>query len=316
VTYVVTQADVDAGQIVNTGTADSDQTAPVTDPETVPVPQAPALTLDKVLTANADEDASGTVSLGDTLSYSLTATNSGDVTLTAVTVADDLTGDATSCLALAPGADCVLTVTYVVTQADVDAGQIVNTGTADSDQTAPVTDPETVPVPQAPSLGLTKTASPASFSDVGDVISYTITATNTGDVTLTDVAIVDTMEGRELDTFECSPSVPAATLAPGASIVCRGTYVIRPADLDGGDLRNTATATSEEVGIVVAGAVARNAVRLPATDLLAPPISASPGGQAAGTSDLSGSRSWVILAALLIMSAGWVVRRERRVIRR
>jgi uncharacterized repeat protein (TIGR01451 family) len=176
--------------------------------------------------------------------------------------------------------------------------------------------PRPCPCSQAPSLGLTRTASPASFSNVGDVISYTITATYTGDVTLTDVTIVDTIEGRELDTLECSSSVPAATLAPSASFVSRGAYVIRPADVGSGDLTNTATATSEEVGIVVAGTVARNVARLPATDLLAPPISGLPGGQAAETSGLSGSRSWVILAALLIMSTGWVIGRERRSIGR
>ncbi len=54
-TYVVTAADVAAGQIDNTGTADSDQTAPVTDDETVVVP-SPSLVVDKPAPANADED--------------------------------------------------------------------------------------------------------------------------------------------------------------------------------------------------------------------------------------------------------------------
>ncbi len=43
-----------------------------------------------------------------------------------MTVSDDLTGDSTACATLAPGATCVLVVNYVVTQADVDAGQITN----------------------------------------------------------------------------------------------------------------------------------------------------------------------------------------------
>ena len=106
-TYVVTAADVAAGQIDNLGTADSDQTDPVDDPETVPVPQ-PSLTTDKALTNNADEDGSGDVSAGDTLTYTITVTNNGTANLTNVTVDDDLTGtvDAPCAALLAPTEGC------------------------------------------------------------------------------------------------------------------------------------------------------------------------------------------------------------------
>ena len=70
-----------------------------------------------------------------------------------VTVSDNLTGDSTACATVAPGDTCVLVVTYTVSQADVDAGVINNIGTADSDETPPVDDPETVPVPQGADLG-------------------------------------------------------------------------------------------------------------------------------------------------------------------
>jgi uncharacterized repeat protein (TIGR01451 family) len=148
-TYVVTAADVEAGEINNTATADSDETDPVTDPETVPVPN-PALSLDKSLDSNADEDESGDVSLGDTLTYRFVATNAGTANLTNVTITDPLPG--LSALSCAPGQPASLTpsetlectATYVVTEADVEAGEINNTATADSDQTDPVDDPETV----------------------------------------------------------------------------------------------------------------------------------------------------------------------------
>ena len=88
--------------------------------------------------------------MGDTLTYTVTATNNGTANLTDVVVSDRLitpTGGTTPCALVAPSGTCTLVGTYVVTAADVTAGQIDNTGTADSDQTAPVTDDETVLVP-------------------------------------------------------------------------------------------------------------------------------------------------------------------------
>ncbi len=243
VNYVVTQADVDAGQITNTGTADSDETPPVDDPEIVPVPQSPLLAVDKVLTGNADEDGSGDVSLGDTLTYTITATNTGNQTLNNVTVSDDLTGDSTACATLAPGATCVLVVNYVVTQADVDAGQITNTGTADSDETPPVDDPEIVPVPQSPLLAVDKVLTGNADEDgsgdvsLGDTLTYTITATNTGNQTLNNVTVSDDLTG---DSTAC------ATLAPGATCVLVVNYVVTQADVDAGQITNTGTADSDE----------------------------------------------------------------------
>ncbi len=243
VNYVVTQADVDAGQILNTGTADSTQTPPVDDPEIVPVPQSPLLAVDKVLTGNADEDGSGDVSLGDTLTYTITATNTGNQTLNNVTVSDDLTGDSTACATLAPGATCVLVVNYVVTQADVDAGQITNTGTADSDETPPVDDPEIVPVPQSPLLAVDKVLTGNADEDgsgdvsLGDTLTYTITATNTGNQTLNNVTVSDDLTG---DSTAC------ATLAPGATCVLVVNYVVTQADVDAGQITNTGTADSDE----------------------------------------------------------------------
>ena len=94
----------------------------------------PTIDLDKFVSGNADEDASGDVSLGDTLTYSFHVTNTGQLTLNDVTVVDPLPGlspiDCGLTTSLAPAEDVTCTATYVVTQADVDAGSILNTATA------------------------------------------------------------------------------------------------------------------------------------------------------------------------------------------
>src|SRR5438094_5327794 len=89
---------------------------------------------------------------------------------------------------------------------------------------------------QEPKLSITKEASPKTYSKVGDVITYTIVATNTGNVTLNNVFVEDE---PALEGFSCSPAIPT-TLAPGKSITCTGTHKITQADLDAGKVEDTA----------------------------------------------------------------------------
>src|SRR6202021_859095 len=99
---------------------------------------------------------------GTTLHYSFLVTNTGNVTLSAIQVNDtDLPGlSAITCpdASLAPGASETCTATYVTTQADVQAGSVVNTATAQGDPPGSdvplVSDPSTgtVPSPGAGSI--------------------------------------------------------------------------------------------------------------------------------------------------------------------
>ena len=173
-TYVVTAADVVAGSIDNTATADSDQAGPVTDDNTVPI-NAPGLGIDKPAPVNADEDGSGDVSVGDTLTYTITASNTGSSNLTNVVVSDPLltaTGGSTPCALVVPGGTCTLVGTYVVTASDVAAGSIDNTATADSDQTDEVDDDNSVLVP-TPGLDIDKPAPVNADEDGSGCLLYT-----------------------------------------------------------------------------------------------------------------------------------------------
>ena len=138
---------------------------------------------------------------------------------------------------LAPGAQIVCTGSYTLTQADLNAGQVDNTATADSDRDRRRRRP-----PRRcrcrrlrrwrwrgqGTLDPTVVA-PSNRADVGDRVNYTLTATNAGNVTLTGVTIGD----PKLGTLVCTPAQPA-TLAPGAQIVCTGSYTLTQADLNSG----------------------------------------------------------------------------------
>ena len=91
--YTLTQADLNGGVVSNTATGDSGQTAPTDATETVPLPQAPALTLVKNGALDMTVVApTGRADAGDKVDYTLTAANVGNVTLTGVTISDPKLG--------------------------------------------------------------------------------------------------------------------------------------------------------------------------------------------------------------------------------
>ncbi|MBL4773991.1 MAG: hypothetical protein JKX98_10500, partial [Alcanivoracaceae bacterium] len=143
--YQVTQGDIDVGQIDNTGTGDSDETPPGDDTVTTQITMDPRLVIDKSLESNADEDGSATITINDTLTFLIIATNTGNVTLTNVVVTDDkIVPGSITCPSVAVANTCVLTGTYVVTQNDIDNGQIINLAGATSGETGIETDTEIV----------------------------------------------------------------------------------------------------------------------------------------------------------------------------
>jgi hypothetical protein len=148
---------------------------------------------------------------------------------------------ATSPFTLAPGKAVVCKGSYSLLQSDINAGTVHNVATGDSDQTLPTNTPNDVTVPQAPHISLTKTATPTTYSAAGQVIHYTLVATNDGNVTLHSVSISD----PKLGTLTCAPSQPA-TLAPTGTLSCTGSYTIKSTDLktdNTGTVVNTATAS-------------------------------------------------------------------------
>ena len=130
--YTVTQADLDTGSVTNIAqghvTYDGEEIDLNEDSLTITGIQQRSLSLDK--TAN-DLFYNH---VGQVLSYTYVLTNTGNVTLyPQFWVQDDKTG-AADCFpwpaSLAPGQSHTCTDTYIVTQADLDAGSVVNIANA------------------------------------------------------------------------------------------------------------------------------------------------------------------------------------------
>ncbi|MEP0712261.1 MAG: hypothetical protein ABJC55_10085, partial [Algoriphagus sp.] len=232
-TYTIKQQDLNLGFVPNTVTAEGKTPAGdlVSDKDQVRVDavQNPEILLEKV----ADREIYSEV--GEMISYTLIVTNTGNQTLTRVNVTDPLTGFGTQVSVLAPGQSEEFTETYSVTQDDLDNGSILNSastvGRTPNGSTVTDDDQVRVRASQNPAIELTKVADRATYSAVEDQITYTLVATNTGNVTLEDVTVVDPLTGLNRNVGQ---------LKPGESKSGTTRYVIDQADLDNGLVDNTA----------------------------------------------------------------------------
>ena len=240
--YTAAQADVDAGSVTNTATASGADpyTQAVTSNQSSATVYASNATSSVSLTKSSTTAAYGAA--GNTIAYRYLVTNTGTTTLTGVAVIDDHVATV-SCPSggVAPGASVTCTGSYSATQADVDAGSVTNTATAtasnpSSHTVTSNTSSVTVPATNATSaLSLIKSSPTAHYSHAGDAIAYNYLVKNTGTKTLTGVGVSD-----DLVT---SVTCPNATLAPGASETCTGSYVATNADVVAGSVTNSANAS-------------------------------------------------------------------------
>ncbi|UOQ59814.1 carboxypeptidase regulatory-like domain-containing protein [Leucobacter rhizosphaerae] len=234
----LTQEDVDRGFVVNTATVtglDPNQTE-VDDPAdaTVVLPEGGSLLFQKTGKMVGDAVVGGEVEWGFTL------TNTGNVTLDGLAIADELEGlgEITwgewpgEAFTLEPGDSVTATAPSTLTQSDVDAGCVTNVasaeGTTPGDRAVPSGEddasvcftPESgislvkrtngVEVDEAPGVQLT----------VGDAVEWSYEVTNTGSTTLRNVQLVDDQEG-----VIAPPEGFDGTLAPGESVTFIATGI-------------------------------------------------------------------------------------------
>ena len=174
------------------------------------------------------------------ITYFYTVTNSGNVTIKGpINVTDDhLASTFTiSNSDLAPGQNVTGSAIYTITQQDLDVGSVTNlanaTGSFKNKTVLSNTANATVTIVQHPALTITKTPNPTTYTD-GQSVTYTYTVKNTGNVTLSNISVVDSLFGT---ITNLSPT----TLGPGAQATGIVTYPTTQGDYDHGSVNNTAT---------------------------------------------------------------------------
>ena len=240
--------------------------------------------------------ASGTTSLGDVITYTILVTNTGNVTVDTIELTDTFTDAQGAALALttgpsfvknsgasaektlAPGETATYTATYQITQAAIDAGGVKNVALAvgkdpsdvsvsdtsddgDDGDDNTIDDPTETLLVATPELTVTKTALSTGYG-VGDVITYTILVTNTGNVTVDTIELTDTFTdaqgaaltlttdpvfgGTTKDNNPGPNNGAAGRLVPGETATYTATYQITQAAIDAGGVKNVALAVGKD----------------------------------------------------------------------
>ena len=263
-------------------------TDPTDDPTIVTISADPELTLTKTAVITNDVLPTG-ASLGDEITYTFSVENTGNVTIDNITIDDALTGSVGLAIVpstLLPGETGTVTATYIIDQDDVNAGEVLNSATATGDSpggtddvsdvsdngdettdgpdagTDPTDDPTVITVTQDPELNIIKTSSldlgGDGVADAGDIITYTYTVTNTGNVTVFDVSV-----NESAVNFTGTGTLPTPVYQSGGSdedgdadlqdmivgagtIVYIATYTITQDDIDAGVVTNQATANGTD----------------------------------------------------------------------
>jgi uncharacterized repeat protein (TIGR01451 family) len=256
--YVVTQSDVDHGSVDNTATAhgtppgsDVPRTSQPSSTSTPTTTPAPALTVVK----SADPSDADSYNPGQVITYNFAVTNTGNVTVhgihiveSAFTGTDPLPDATCPSATLDPGAQEVCTTTYTLTSQDVDNSSVTNTahaeGTSQGSDKPVTSDGSTVTIPETPAPGITivKSANPSTVTRAGQTVTYSFLVTNTGNVTLTGVAVNELTFSGTGDLPQ--PDCPTTTLVAGQVETCTATYTVTQDDVDAGSVTNRADVTA------------------------------------------------------------------------
>ncbi|MFC4144157.1 DUF7507 domain-containing protein, partial [Pedobacter mendelii] len=232
-----------------------------------PLSQTPSLRLTKT-GVFADANGDGKAQLGEKITYSFKVENTGNVTLTNLKITDPKVTVTGVAITLTPGEIDATTFTavYTITQSDLDAGRVDNLATAtgtdpkgkpisDDSENGNPADPGNPVNPACPSCTITPLSQTGNITLVkqvsntgtgvngafvaGNIIEYSFTLINTGSVTLNNIVLNDPI------ITTTAINIPGA-LAPGAAVTVKRSYPITLADINRGQVTNTATVTAQD----------------------------------------------------------------------
>ncbi|MAW14797.1 MAG: hypothetical protein CMC25_00005, partial [Flavobacteriaceae bacterium] len=236
VTFTVNQDAVNFGGTRNVASVEASAPRVIGGTQTVtdtslnidhPISKSPSITVTKTVQAT-DNDLDGEIGVGDSLLFTISILNTGDVTLKDFDLNDTFTDLDTNTLSfstsltttdpneLAPGQIKTYTVTYTLNASSVDNGGVVNSvvvsatdvqglqtvsDTSDDGLTGggdTGADPTVYSITSTPSLEVTKTVSETDLDgdglvSAGDKLIYTVKVKNNGNVTLRSIYLEDVL---------------------------------------------------------------------------------------------------------------------------
>ena len=221
-----------------------------------------------LISSEGEPEKTAGISAGDAVEISMTVSNSGSELLRDVEVSElldegakiDVAWDRSSDPAtgeniLSAGETVPFTVNYTVSQDDIDAGKLVfkaeaSAETTDSDA---VQDEQTseVILQREASIDFLKEAAVQKISNAreGMSIQYYFTVTNSGNVTLRNIEVIDQMAGLSRIEYDWNESTDSRTgegyLSPGERVTASARYSITSDDIQNGRIVNKAFARGE-----------------------------------------------------------------------
>lgn len=193
--------------------------------------------------------------VGEVIPYSLTVSNTGNVTVSGIELDDELAAKSlkvdwggNSSHTLAPGQSVPASASYAISDTDVDRGIVENTAQAGgkapngSSVKSNVAKAATTIEKAEPALALVKTGTEQVTGDdvkPGYEVEFDFELENTGNTTLKGISVEDVLRGIgdiELDRDE---------LAAGEKTSGKATYSLTQDDIDAGFVKNSAVAKAK-----------------------------------------------------------------------
>jgi uncharacterized repeat protein (TIGR01451 family) len=275
--HVLTPLDMINGNVTNQATAlgTAPSGAVVTDlsdsasftannPTVATFANTPKIALLKTVSSITDNGVIGVTDAGDVINYKLTITNVGILPLISITVTDNngiVTGGPLASLGVLASDSTTFTASHVLTQADINAGSVINQATVHSfttltsGETADPSDPSSntgnaptvTAIAQTPGIALLKTVDTIEdkngngLHDVNDVIHYKFTVVNTGNVPLTAVTLTDPNA-----VLSSNPAIlPLLPAGATVQLTFTATHTITLNDANSGQFSNSAFITGK-----------------------------------------------------------------------